>query len=233
MEYPEYPYESRVSTSKDFMYKVYGWMSFALALTAGIAFYISKNPALYAPFEKNYLLLIGLFIFQLILVIVISAAIMRISFPVALGAFLIYAASVGITLSFIFKIYTEASIYTTFLVTAGMFGITCLYGYFTKADLTSVGSFAFMGLIGLILGGIVNIFLKSSGFDFFLSVVGVLVFTLLTAYDAQKIKQIANRFMASEETRKKIAILGALTLYLDFINLFLYLLRFFGQKREN
>jgi FtsH-binding integral membrane protein len=232
MEYPEYPYQE-VSSSKNFIYKVYGWMSFALAVTALVAFYISKNPSLYAPFKSNSWLLIGLFIFQLALVILISAAIMKISYFVALSAFVLYAISVGFTLSFVFQIYTEASIYATFLVAAGMFGITCLYGYFTKSNLSTMGSFAFMGLIGLILGGVVNIFLKSSKFDFVLSIIGVFIFVLLTAYDTQKIKQIASKLMVSEETRKKIAILGALTLYLDFINLFLYLLRFFGQKRED
>jgi len=233
MEYPEYPYERQVSSPKNFIYKVYGWMSFALAVTALVAFYISKNPSIYAPFKTNPWLLVGLFIFQLILVIFISAAIMKISYFAALTAFIIYAASVGFTLSFIFEIYTDASIYTTFLVTAGMFGFTCLYGYLTKADLTSVGSFAFMGLIGLILGGLVNIFLKSSTFDFILSAAGVLVFTLLTAYDSQKIKQMAYKLLATPETRKKIAIVGALALYLDFINLFMYMLRFMGQSRED
>jgi len=232
MEYPQSPYEQRVS-STGFMYKVYGWMSFALAITAAVAFYVSKNPAIYAPIKTNSWLLVGLFIFQLVLVIFISAAIMKISYTTAFIAFIIYAASVGLTLSFVFEIYTKSSIYATFLVTAGMFGVTCLYGYFTKSDLTSIGSFALMGLFGLILGGIVNIFLKSSGFDFVLSAVGVLIFTLLTAYDSQKIKQMAKGLMASQETRKKIAILGSLTLYLDFINLFLFMLRFMGQGRKD
>jgi len=231
MEYPQYPYEQEVSPS-NFMYRVYGWMSFALVITAAVSFYVSQNPAIYEPIKNNVWLLVGLFILQLLLVIFISAAIMKISYAAAFLAFIIYAASVGLTLSFIFEIYTEASIYKTFLVTAGMFGGICLYGYFTKSDLTSVGSFAFMGLIGLILASIVNIFLKSPGFEFVLSIVGVVIFILLTAYDSQKIKQMARGLMASKETRKKIAILGALTLYLDFINLFLFMLRFMGQGRK-
>jgi len=231
MQYPEYPYPEEASPTS-FMYKVYGWMSFALAITSAVAFFISRTPAIYAPIKSNPWLLIGLFILQLVLVIFISAAIMKISFATAFIAFILYAVSVGLTLSVIFEVYTAGSIYATFVVTAGMFGITCLYGYITKADLTSVGSFAFMGLIGLILGGVVNLFLRSSGFDFVLSIAGVIIFILLTAYDSQKIKQMANKLMVSEEAKKKIAVLGALTLYLDFINLFLYLLRFMGQRRE-
>jgi len=232
MEYPESPYSEVVSPTS-FMYKVYGWMSLALAMTAGMAYYVFKNPSMYASIKTNPWFLIGIIILQFVLVIVLSGFILKMSFTTAFITFLVYAVLMGVTMSFIFEIYTTASIYATFLATSGMFGITCLYGYFTKSDLTSVGSFAFMGLIGLILGGLVNFFLKSSTFSFILSAAGVLIFVLLTAYDSQKIKQMANRLIASPETRSKIAILGALTLYLDFINLFLYMLQFMGQRKEN
>jgi len=175
----------------------------------------------------------GMIFLQLTLVIILAAFIMKLNPVTAVVLFIIYAISVGVTFSVLFSAYTESSIYATFLVTAGMFGVTCLYGYFTGADLTSLGSFGFMALIGLILGGFVNLFLRSPGFDFILSAAGVLVFTLLTAYDTQKIKMLGQRLMASPKTRDRIAILGALTLYLDFINLFLYMLRFMGRRRED
>jgi len=232
MEPQEYTFRQDVGTT-NFVYRVYAWMSFALAITASVSYYIAQNEAISSYVQKNTWLLISLFILQLALVVMLSAFIMRLSLFTAVLSFIVYAISVGITLSFIFAVFTTASIYATFIVTAGMFLITCLYGYFTKADLTSLGSFGFMALIGLILGGFVNWFLKSPGFDFVLSAAGVLVFTLLTAYDAQKIKQMGNSLMRSEQTRKKVAILGALTLYLDFINLFLYLLRFMGKRKES
>ncbi|MFC1842253.1 Bax inhibitor-1/YccA family protein [Candidatus Dependentiae bacterium] len=232
MEFPEYPYPREEYSAANFMYKVYGWMSLGLAVTAGVAFYIFKNPSLYAPIEKNPWLLIVLIILQLVLVIVLSAFILKLSFPVAFLLFLFYAFTVGVTFSFIFQVYIISSIYATFFVTSGMFAITCLYGYFTKADLTAMGSFAFMALIGLILTGLVNMFLQSAMLDYIYSAVGVIVFTLLTAYDSQKIKQMARRLMGSAQMRNKIAIMGALTLYLDFINLFLFLLRFMGKKEN-
>jgi len=232
MQFPEYPYPQEES-SVNFMYKVYGYMSLALAVTAAVAYFVFQNPVMYAYVKSSPWLLIGMFFLQLVLVIVLSAAIMKLSFFSAFLLFMVYAVSVGITFSFLFEVYTESSIYATFLVTSLMFGATCLYGYFTKADLTSIGSFGFMALIGLIIGGVVNIFLKSTMFDFILSACGVVVFTLLTAYDAQKIKELGYKLIGSPSTRKKVAISGALTLYLDFINLFLYLLRFFGRRNES
>lgn len=232
MQFPEYPYP-RGESSVNFMYKVYGYMSFALAITAFVAYFIFKTPDMRVYFKTSPWIMIFLVFLQLALVIILSAVIMRLSFFTAFLLFITYAVTVGITFSSLFEVYTTSSIYATFLVTSLMFGITCLYGYFTKSDLTSVGSFAFMALIGLIIGGVVNVFLRSSMFDFVLSGFGVLVFTLLTAYDTQKIKQLGYKLMGSPVTRKKVAVLGALTLYLDFINLFLYLLRFFGRRGED
>jgi len=135
-------------------------------------------------------------------------------------------------LSLIFLIYTEASIYITFIVTASMFGVMALYGYFTRSDLTTIGNISIMALFGLIVGFVVSIFLDSSWFDYVLSIIGVIVFTLLTAYNVQKIKRLAQQLMADRETMNKIAVLGAFALYLDFINLFLYMIRFMGKQKE-
>lgn len=225
-------YESQGSSVSNFMHKVYAWMSLGLAITASIAFYIFKNPATIGPVLHNPWLLFGLILVQFLLVIALSAFVIKMSFPAALIMFAFYSATVGLTLSFIFEIYTATSIYTTFLVTSGMFLLTSIYGYLTKSDLSSIGSFAMMALFGLILTGFINIFLHSSTLDYIYSIVGVIVFTLLTAYDTQQIKMLARKLIFVEEKKGNIAILGALTLYLDFINLFLFLLRFTGKQKD-
>ncbi len=229
MEYVEYPTQERLT---NFMYRVYGWMATALLLTASTAYYVSTVPAWQQTLYTQPGLVIALFIAQLALVIVLSLFLFKMNLATAVMMFMTYALLLGITLSSIFLVYTEASIYTTFLVTAGMFGTMALYGYVTESDLTTIGNISLMALFGLILGLLINMFLRSPGFDFMLSAIGVIVFTLLTAYDTQKIKRMAQQLMADRETMGKIAILGALTLYLDFINLFLYLLRFMGRRRE-
>jgi len=231
MEYPEYPYPE-LKYALDFIYKVYGWMSLALAVTAGVAYYIFKNPYTHQAVLSNKWLLVAMIFLQLTLVVILSAFIMRLGLGLAILLFILYAISVGVTLSVIFSIYTTASIYSTFLVVAGMFGASSLYGYFTKSDLTSLGSFSLMALIGIILGIFVNILLKSSIIDFVLSLIGVSVFVFLTAFDVQKMKGLGQQLMIYSQTRKKVAILGALTLYLDLINMFLFMLRFIGKRRE-
>jgi len=232
MQYPEYPYE-REASSSSFMARVYGWMSFALAITALVAYYVHKTPALYTPLRTSPWLLIGVIVFQFILVFVLSTFILKMNYFVSLLLFALYSVSVGVTFSFVFAVYTKSSIYSTFLVAAGMFFITSLYGYFTKADLTRLGSFAFMALVGLILAIFVNWFLKSPIFSFVLSIAGVIIFTALTAFDVQKIKDMGSRLSILPEMRKRVAILGSLRLYLDFINLFLFLLRLMGRQRED
>lgn len=218
--------------TSSFMSGVYGWMSCALAITAGTAYYIASTPAVFSYIYTHSGILLGLFFAQMALVFAITFFLNRISFATALVLFLVYAATLGITLSSIFYVYTESSILTTFLTTAGMFGVMSLYGYVTKADLTSVGSISFMVLIGLVIGMLVNMFLKSEQFDYILSGVGVVIFTLLTAYDTQKMKNIARSMVTEQEMISKMTLIGALTLYLDFINLFLFLLRFMGNRRE-
>jgi uncharacterized protein len=224
-------YELDQKTSS-FMSGVYGWMSCALALTAGAAYYVASMPSICMYIYTHSAIIIGLMIFQVGLVIAIQALLNRISFATALVMFLVYATSLGVTLSSVFFVYTEGSILSTFLTTALTFGAMSLYGYMTKADLTSMGSMSMMVLIGLVIGMFVNMFLKSEHFDYILSGIGVVVFVLLTAYDTQKIKQLARFSIADHELVAKMTLIGALTLYLDFINLFLFLLRFMGQRRD-
>lgn len=224
---------SMAKAGKSLLYKVYGLMGVALAITAGVAFYIATDAAIMQTLFHNPWLMFGIFIVQLILVVVLSAAIMRLSFPVALMLLIAYSILMGLTLSAIFIIYPLGSIYTAFVVAAGMFACMGLYGYFTKADLTVMGSYTMMALFGLIIGFLVNMFLKSSAVDYILTLVGVVVFTLLTAYDVQKIKQLGIALAGQGEAEKKIVVVGALTLYLDFINLFLMLLRLMGRRNSD
>ncbi len=228
--YANYPVSQRVQS---FMYGVYGWMACALSITAFVSYYVAATPALFMYIQTNSGLIILLFLLQIGLVIGLGIFLQRMTFMTALIMFFIYATSLGITLSVIFHIYTTASIISTFVTAAGMFGVMAVYGYVTRTDLTTMGNMSIMMLFGLIIGMVINLFLRNPMIDLILSGIGVLVFTLLTAYDTQKIKQIGQRMLADQETMRKVAILGALTLYLDFINLFLYLLRFMGKRRED
>lgn len=223
---------SASGTASSFMYKVYGWMAAGLAITAGTAFYVYTNTALFNAIFKHFYIIIGLFIAQLALVIALSGFVMRMSTAAATMAFIAYSVLTGVTLSSIFYAYTSSSIYLAFAVTAGMFGSMAIYGYVTKDDLTGVGSIARMGLFGIIIALLVNLFVKSAAADYIISLIGVGVFTLLTAYDSQKIKQLGSALVGQGEVVNKVAIVGALTLYLDFINLFLFLLRVMGKNRQ-
>ncbi|MDD2337135.1 MAG: Bax inhibitor-1/YccA family protein [Geobacteraceae bacterium] len=207
--------------------QVYAWMGGGLLVTAMMAMATISSPALFNAITGNRIVFYGLLIGELGLVIAISRAINKISAPVASFLFLLYAALNGVTMAVIFAIYTAESITSTFVITAATFGAMSAFGYFTKRDLTRWGSFLFMGLIGVVIASLVNIFVGSSAVSWVISVIGVIVFTGLTAYDTWKIKAMA---AAGAEGRKP-AILGALTLYLDFINLFLMLLRLLGNRR--
>lgn len=222
----------RYARETNLMYQVYAWMCLALTLTAAVAYYVASSPSFINAIFTNQWLLAGLFIGQLALVIIITMLLNRMTFAMAAGLFLVYAASLGLTLSSIFIVYTQTSIAATFLVTAGMFGAMAFYGYFTKADLSAMGSYLLMALIGIIIGGVVNIFLKNETFQYVLSAIGVVIFTLLTAYDVQKIKNMSQDMLADRETMAKVSILGALVLYLDFVNLFLFLLQFMGRRKD-
>jgi len=212
------------------MRKVYVWMTLALVITGLTAYFVAHSSFIVTLYSTPALLW-GLIIGELALVFVISGMINRLSLTTATLLFVLYSVINGVTLSSVFLIYTSASIAKVFLITAGTFGVMALIGYTTKTDLTGIGKIAFMGLIGLIIATLVNVFfVKSTGFDLLLSYLGVLIFVGLTAYDSQKIKEMLYGAEYADESAQKIALLGALSLYLDFINLFLYLLRIFGNR---
>ena len=223
-----------VEMSRTFMSKVFLWMCIALGITALTAFLSASSPAFFnmliAPTGKMSLLGWVVTLAPLILVFVMSARLDRMSKGTMTAIFVLYSVLMGMSLSFIFLAYSSAVIVKTFLITAGMFGVMAVAGFTTKTDLTKFGRIMFMGLIGLIIATLVNLFTKSAMFDYVISFIGVLIFTGLTAFDVQKLKQIGATNLGENDTVTKIAIWGALSLYLDFINLFLYLLRIFGSR---
>ena len=218
----------------DYVRSVYNWMGIGLALTGFIAYYVSTNEAMIRLIFGNAIVFFGLLIGQLALVFAISGMVQRMSAGTATFLFVTYSALTGVTLSFIFLVYARASIFSTFFICAGTFAACSIYGWTTKRDLTSLGGFLLMGLFGIIIATVVNMFIRSSGMSMLISYIGVFVFVGLTAYDTQKIKNMALSQPAGLDGAviRKGAILGALSLYLDFINLFLMLLRIFGQSRE-
>lgn len=224
--------QARQEASTVFLAKVFNWMAIGLGLT-GIVAYLTAQSGLAMSIIGSPIFFV-LILAELGMVFYLSARIEKIQSGTATGLFLGYSALNGLTLSVIFLQYTKASIGSTFLITAGMFGAMAVYGLVTKRDLTKMGSFLFMGLIGIILASIVNIFMQSSSLYWAISGIGVLVFVGLTAYDVQKIKGMGERGIMEqgEAAIQKGAIIGALALYLDFINLFLMLLRFFGGSRD-
>ena len=214
------------------MRNVYIWMTLPLVITGLTAMVTAKSEALMTFIFTNNWALIALMILQLGLVFYFSARINRMSFSTATAVFILYSAITGLTFSSIFVVFSMNSIATTFFITAGMFAAMALVGSFTKKDLSGMGKFALMALIGLIIAGIVNMFLRNAMMDFIVSGIGVLVFAGLTAYDSQKIRQMLQMQSEINESTQKLALLGSLSLYLDFINIFLYLLRFFGSSRD-
>lgn len=214
------------------MRKVYVWMTLALVITGFTAFGIAENPGLVYTIVTNRLLFWGLIIGEFALVMAIYGAIGRLSATAATLLFVLYSIVNGATLSVIFLAYTMTSIASVFFITAGTFAVMAFIGYTTKTDLTSFGKMLMMGLIGIILATVVNIFIGSSMLNMIVSYVGVVVFVGLTAYDSQKIKKLLYQVDNMSEEAQKLALLGSLTLYLDFINLFLMLLRIFGGNRD-
>lgn len=210
------------------MKRVYFKMFLALVVTALTALFVANTPSLADAILSSNSVYIILAIVEIGLVIAITAAINKISTSTATLLFFLFAIVNGATLSLIFYIYAPGSIAKTFFITAGTFGAMSVYGYFTNRDLTKIGSFLFFALIGLIICTLVNLFLKSETMDWIISFAGVLIFLGLTAWDTQQVKKMAS--MAPDESLGKLATMGALSLYLDFINLFLYLLRFFGDR---
>jgi FtsH-binding integral membrane protein len=213
---------------RQYMLRVYNYMTGGLAVTGIIAYVVGTNPTLLNAIYGTPLAWVVMFA-PLVLVMVFSFRLQKMSVGAAQAVFWAFAALMGLSISYIFAVYTGVSIARVFFITAGTFAATSLYGYTTKRDLTGMGSFLFMGLIGIVIASIVNIFLASSALTFAISVIGVLVFTGLTAYDTQKIKSIYSELDVAAVASKK-AIMGALNLYLDFINLFLMLLRLFGNR---
>jgi len=213
-----------------FLSKVYGWMFLGLLLTAGIALAVASSPALIETLISNRFVLWMMILGQFGLVIYLSVRVEKMAPVTAAALFLLYSATVGVTTSIIFLVYTSASIVSAFVIAGGMFGAMAVFGTLTKRSLAGVGQFMFMGLIGIIIASIVNIFVFSDMLSFVISVIGVLVFTGLTAWDAQRLKHMA---VALPDGRVgTYAVVGALSLYLDFINLFFFVLRLLGGRRN-
>jgi len=228
--------QQTVAVAKTFLSGVFMWMFLALGITAATAWLFATTPSLISMLynsETGGMSITGwvVMLAPLGLVLLMSARINRLSASTMVLVFIIFSLLMGASLSFVFLAYTGASIAKTFVITSAMFGSMAVLGYTTKTDLSKFGSIMFMGLIGIIIASVVNMFMRSEMMDYIISFIGVLVFTGLTAYDVQKLKRIGSQVAAETESARKLTIMGALTLYLDFINLFLFLLRFFGNRR--
>lgn len=211
---------------------VYLWMTLALIITGFVAMYVAKSYTLVNMMIQNSMMFWGVLIAEVALVWYLSARIYKMSFTTATILFIVYSILNGVTLSILLLVYTASSIATTFFVTAGTFVTMAIFGYITKKDLTRIGSLCIMGVIGIIIASLVNLFLQNSMMDMVISYIGVLLFVGLTAYDSQKIKRLlSGDDIEVNEVTQKIALMGAMTLYLDFINLFIYLLRILGDRK--
>jgi uncharacterized protein len=230
MEYAAQPPVAIARADSNFLQRVFLWMFTGLGITGGVAAIIGSSDTLLTDITETPGIIIAVIVVQLGIVFGLSFAINRISVGVATFLFLLYSATVGVTFAFIFELYTTQSIFTAFLITAGMFGALAVWGAITDIDLSKLGAIAFMALIGLILATVVNIFWANDTLYWITTYAGVAIFAALTAYDMQKLTQI-NREGISGDAAGRAAIMGALALYLDFINLFLFLLRIFGQER--
>lgn len=219
------------AAQRSFLMRVYHWMTLGLALTGVVALYVASNQALLQVVLNTPMLFFGLIVGELALVFILASRVMRMSVRGAMTMFLVYAALNGVTFSVIFLAYTQSTIASAFFVTAGTFAAMSVYGYTTKRDLSGIGGFAIMGLIGLIIASVVNLFFRNPSLTWIITYAGVLIFVLLTAYDTQKLKRIHQSARMDAASETKASILGALTLYLDFINLFLFILRIMGGRR--
>ena len=220
-------------TVNTYMRNVYKWMTLGLVLTSAIAYMVLNTPAFFQFMVQNKGIFFGMLIAELGIVFYLSARINKLSAGTATGLFLLYSALNGVTISLVLAVYTAQSVFAAFVTCSGMFAAMSVYGHVTKKDLTSWGSFLFMGLIGLLIAMLVNIFLQSSAMQMVISFAGVIIFTGLTAYDTQKLKEMGESAPLDDAVAmRRGVILGALTLYLDFVNLFLMLLRLFGGNRN-
>ncbi len=211
--------------------QVYLLMTLGLVITAVVAAAVAGSPSLLEFFFSSPLMFIGIVVVELVVVIALSAAITRIPASVAVGLFIVYSVLTGITFSLLFLAYTDSSIATTFLITGGTFGVMSLFGFVTKRDLTKLGNLFIMLLLGFVVASLVNLFLRSEALYWILTFGGIVIFVGLIAYDTQRIKRLAASRLATGQSHSSVAVLGALRLYLDFINLFLLLLRLFGRRR--
>ena len=216
---------------RDFVQQVYGWMAAALAVTGFVALAVSRSATMQQIIFGTPIVFYGLIIGQLVLVVWLSARIGRMSASTATTVFILYSMLNGLTLSAIFLVYAESTIALAFFVTAGMFGVMTLYGFFTKTDLTRFGNLLGMALLGFVIASVVNLFLRSEAFYWIVTYAGIVIFTGLIAYDSQRIKEMALAGVGRGDEGQRHAVMGALRLYLDFVNLFLLLLRVFGRRR--
>jgi len=228
MIYSDYPAEAAGTLVR----RVFGWTALGLSITGLTSILVNLIPNVQNALKMNPSIMLILMLVQLGLVVYLSFGLQKMSREMAIASYLFYSFLTGITLSVLFLIFTGASLALTFFICSGMFAAMAIYGLVTKSDLSGLGSFLFMGLIGLILSGVLNIFLRSAQLDFITSIFGVIIFTLFTAYDVQMVKKMGLAMLGSGADMTKVSIISALKLYLDFVNLFLYLLRFFGQKRD-
>lgn len=228
--------EQTIPVAKTFLSGVFMWMFLALGLTASVAYLFASTPAfmnmLYTPEGSMSIMGWVVMLAPLGLVLLMAAGVQRMSASTMVIVFVVYSVLMGASLSFIFLAYTGASIAKTFVITSAMFGFMGVVGYTTKTDLSKFGSIMMMGLVGIIIASVVNMFMQSGTMDYIISFIGVLIFTGLTAYDVQRLKRIGAGISGENESTRKLTIMGALTLYLDFINLFLFLLRFFGNRNS-
>ncbi|MFW5814103.1 MAG: Bax inhibitor-1/YccA family protein [Spirochaetota bacterium] len=214
-----------------FVQQVYGWMAAALAVTGFVALAVSRSATMQQLIFGSRFVFFGLIIGELLLVVWLAARIGRMSAQTATTVFVGYSVLNGLTMSAIFLVYAQATIATAFFVTSGLFAVMTLYGFFTKTDLTRMGNILAMALVGFVIASLVNLFLRSEGLYWLITYAGVLIFTGLVGYDSQRIKEMALAGVGDGEEGRKYAIMGALRLYLDFVNLFLLLLRIFGRRR--
>jgi FtsH-binding integral membrane protein len=223
------------SMAQGFMSKVYGWMCVGLATTASVMFYLAPemNPAIVAKVSSNWLLLIGLFVVQFGILMYMMSSYARLSYTAMGVMFMAFCALQGVTLAPILYVYTTSSVFYVFAIAAAMFATMAIYGSVTNADLSSMGNILFMGLVGLMIANLINMFMQSAGFDMVIASFGVGIFAMLTAYDVQNLKRYSQMVLSSPEESGKFALIGAISLYLNLINIFLYLLRLFGDKRRN
>lgn len=233
--YPkQQPYSTTRTSSglQTYMTQVYGWMTCGLLLTAFVSWFASRTPAVMEVIFTNQLTFFGLVLVQLALVFILSGMVHKMSPGMATTLFMLYSALTGLTLASIFLVYTYSSIASAFFVSAGMFGAMTAFGYTTKRDLSKMGSLLFMALIGILIASLVNIWLKSTALMWAITYIGVIIFVGLTAYDTQKLRNLGEQLEVGDSVNlRRYSIVGALTLYLDFINLFLMLLRIFGNRR--